>query len=55
MQPKLMRKMAMPSTFQTNFSLRIQGARIALRTMVKLEVEEINRIFPYPKAIALNA
>ena len=54
MLPKLIRKIAVPSIFQTNFSLRIIGANTALKMIVKHDVEEIKMMLPNPKAIPLK-
>jgi len=54
MLPKLIRKMATPSIFQMNFSFRIMGARIALKTIAKQEVEEIKIMLPNAIATALS-
>jgi len=55
MLPKLIKKIAIPSIFQTNFSLSMQGAKIALKIIAKHEVEEIKRMLPNPRANPLNA
>ena len=54
MLPKLIKKIANPSIFQTNFSFRIIGAKIALKIIVKHEVDEIRIMFPKPKATPFN-
>ena len=52
--PKLIRKIAVPSIFHENFSLSIIGEKIALKIIVKQEVEPIKMMLPSPRAIPLK-
>ena len=54
-QPRLIMIKATPSVLQVNFSLRIIGASMALKTIVKHEVEEIKMMLPNARAAPLNA
>ena len=46
MDPELIRNSAIPSTFLSNFSLSIIGLNIALKIIVKHDVDDISTIFP---------
>lgn len=53
-QPKLIKNKATPSVLQENFSFKIIGAKIALKIIVKHEVDEIKMILPKPSAVPLK-
>jgi hypothetical protein len=52
--PKLIRKIAGPSIFHENFSLSIIGDKIALKIIVKHEVEPIKMMLPRSRAVPLK-